>query len=124
MDLDQYNRPVHTPNLPDWALPRYGTREQGQAKRPATGKPQQSPAREETLAKIRELDEGTLGLRDEVLSTSMFEEIVGSSEEICHVTAQVTNGGAAMPSFKSSLSSQKIADVAAYVVKSTGGTLP
>ena len=41
-----------------------------------------------------------------------------------HVTAQVTNGGAAMPSFKSSLSSQKIADVAAYVVKSTGGTLP
>ncbi len=41
-----------------------------------------------------------------------------------HVTAQVTNGGAAMPAFKSSLSSQKIADVAAYVVKSTGGTLP
>ena len=41
-----------------------------------------------------------------------------------HVTAQVTNGGAAMPSFKSSLSTQKIADVAAYVVKSTGGTLP
>jgi mono/diheme cytochrome c family protein len=40
------------------------------------------------------------------------------------VTAQVTNGGAQMPSFKSSLSAQKIADVAAYVVKSTGGTLP
>lgn len=38
------------------------------------------------------------------------------------VTAQVTNGGAAMPSFKSSLSTQQIADVAAYVVKSTGGT--
>jgi mono/diheme cytochrome c family protein len=37
-------------------------------------------------------------------------------------TAQVTNGGAAMPAFKSSLSSQQIADVAAYVVKSTGGT--
>jgi mono/diheme cytochrome c family protein len=41
-----------------------------------------------------------------------------------HVTAQVTNGGAAMPAFKSSLSAQKIADVSAYVVKSTGGTLP
>lgn len=40
------------------------------------------------------------------------------------VTAQVTNGGAAMPAFKSSLSTQKIADVAAYVVKSTGGTVP
>ena len=40
------------------------------------------------------------------------------------VTAQVTNGGAQMPAFKASLSAQKIADVAAYVVKSTGGTLP
>ncbi len=40
------------------------------------------------------------------------------------VTAQVTNGGAAMPSFKSSLSAQQIADVSAYVVKSTGGKVP
>ena len=36
-----------------------------------------------------ELDEETLHLRDEVLSTSMFEEIVGSSDAICSVTAQV-----------------------------------
>jgi mono/diheme cytochrome c family protein len=41
-----------------------------------------------------------------------------------HVTAQVTNGGATMPSFKKSLSTKEIADVAAYVVKSTGGTPP
>jgi mono/diheme cytochrome c family protein len=40
------------------------------------------------------------------------------------VTAQVTNGGAAMPSFKGTLSTQQIADVAAYVVTSTGGTVP
>jgi mono/diheme cytochrome c family protein len=40
------------------------------------------------------------------------------------VTAQVTNGGSAMPSFKSKLSAQQIADVAAYVVNSTGGTAP
>jgi mono/diheme cytochrome c family protein len=40
------------------------------------------------------------------------------------VTAQVTNGGAQMPSFKSSLSAQQIADVAAYVVVSTGGKAP
>ena len=40
------------------------------------------------------------------------------------VTAQVTNGGSAMPSFKSSLSTQQIADVSAYVVTSTGGTVP
>ncbi len=40
------------------------------------------------------------------------------------VTSQVTNGGGAMPAFKSKLSSQQIADVAAYVVTSTGGTAP
>jgi mono/diheme cytochrome c family protein len=40
------------------------------------------------------------------------------------VTAQVTNGGAQMPSFKSTLSTQQIANVAAYVVDSTGGTAP
>jgi cytochrome c6 len=40
------------------------------------------------------------------------------------VTAQVTNGGGAMPPFKSTLSTQQIADVAAYVVTSTGGTAP
>ena len=38
------------------------------------------------------------------------------------VTAQVTNGGASMPSFKGTLSTQQIADVSAFVVKSTGGT--
>jgi len=38
------------------------------------------------------------------------------------VTAQVTNGGGQMPAFKSSMSAQQIADVSAYVVKSTGGT--
>jgi len=40
------------------------------------------------------------------------------------VTAQVTNGGAQMPAFKSTLSTQQIADVAAYVVTSTGGSVP
>src|SRR6202049_2540979 len=38
----------------------------------------------------RDMNEETLDLRDEVLSTSMFEEIVGSSDAICRVTAQVT----------------------------------
>jgi mono/diheme cytochrome c family protein len=44
------------------------------------------------------------------------------------VTAQVTNGGApnggTMPAFGKTLSTQQIADVAAYVVKSTGGQVP
>ena len=38
---------------------------------------------------VESMDDETLDLRDEVLSTSMFEEIVGSSEAICRVTAQV-----------------------------------
>ena len=40
------------------------------------------------------------------------------------VTAQVTNGGGAMPAFKGKLSTKQIADVSAYVVDSTGGTAP
>jgi mono/diheme cytochrome c family protein len=40
------------------------------------------------------------------------------------VTAQVTNGGGGMPSFNHTLSTQQIADVAAYVVTATGGTAP
>jgi mono/diheme cytochrome c family protein len=40
------------------------------------------------------------------------------------VTSQVTNGGGGMPAFKSQLSTQQIADVAAYVVDSTGGKAP
>jgi mono/diheme cytochrome c family protein len=37
-------------------------------------------------------------------------------------TARVTLGKGVMPSFKSQLSTQQIADVASYVVKATGGT--
>jgi mono/diheme cytochrome c family protein len=39
-------------------------------------------------------------------------------------TARVTLGKSPMPSFKGTLTDQQIADVAAYVVKSTGGTIP
>jgi cytochrome c6 len=39
-------------------------------------------------------------------------------------TAQVTNGGGVMPAFKSRLTPAQIADVAAYVVDSTGGKAP
>jgi mono/diheme cytochrome c family protein len=39
-------------------------------------------------------------------------------------TARVTLGKGVMPSFKGQLTDQQIADVAAYVVKSTGGTPP
>lgn len=37
------------------------------------------------------------------------------------VVPQVLNGGGAMPPFKGQLSTKQIADVAAYVVKATGG---
>jgi hypothetical protein len=77
VDLDQYNRPVHTPNLPDWALPSYPTRaKQGQAIRQATGQPQQSLAREETLAKIRELRQ-KVGLG---LSLFVLKKYAGGAE--------------------------------------------
>jgi mono/diheme cytochrome c family protein len=39
-------------------------------------------------------------------------------------TSRVTNGKGVMPSFKGQLSDQQIADVAAFVVKATGGTPP
>jgi mono/diheme cytochrome c family protein len=39
-------------------------------------------------------------------------------------TSRVTNGKGVMPSFKGQLSDQEIADVAAFVVTSTGGTAP
>ena len=39
-------------------------------------------------------------------------------------TARVTLGKGAMPSFRSRLSTQEIANVAAFVVKATGGTPP
>src|SRR5580704_17973350 len=47
------------------------------------------PSNRESTGINKELDEKAIDLRDEVLSTSMFEEIVGSSEAICRVTAQV-----------------------------------
>lgn len=40
------------------------------------------------------------------------------------VTARVTNGKGVMPGFKGQLTDQQIADVAAFVVKATGGTPP
>ena len=39
-------------------------------------------------------------------------------------TARITLGKSPMPSFKGQLTDQQIADVAAYVVTSTGGTAP
>jgi hypothetical protein len=58
IDLDQYNRPVHTPSLPDWAVPGYAQREaQRQATRNQRTEPRQSLVRDEILAKVRELRE-------------------------------------------------------------------
>lgn len=56
VDLDQYNRPLQTPNLPDWALPSYARPEPRPHRTPAE-QPRQSLVRTEMLAKIRELCE-------------------------------------------------------------------
>ncbi len=77
VDLDQYNRPVHTPNLPDWALPGYAQREaQRQANRTAATHPRQSLVRDEMLAKVREL-------RDKVghsLSLFVLDKYAGGAD--------------------------------------------
>lgn len=62
VDLDQYNRPVHTPNLPDWALPGYAQREaqrqaQSNTMRNQRTEPRGGLVRNELLAKIGELRE-------------------------------------------------------------------
>jgi len=57
VDLDQYNRAVQTPNVPDWALPSYAQRQQ-QAEKKERGRqsaPRQGIVRDETLAMIRAL---------------------------------------------------------------------
>ncbi len=56
VDLDQYNRPVQAPNLPDWALAGYAQREtRRQAARQTSGQQRQGLVREELLAKVGEL---------------------------------------------------------------------
>lgn len=57
MDLDQYNRPVRTPNLPDWALPGYASRQAGRAAAHSNHGPRRSLVQEETLAAVRSLCE-------------------------------------------------------------------
>jgi hypothetical protein len=47
---------LHTPNLPDWALPAYARRQTGPSRnRDAPRQPRQSIVQQETLAKVREL---------------------------------------------------------------------
>jgi hypothetical protein len=76
-DLDQYNRPVRTPNLPDWALPGYAQREaQRQANRTTATHPRQSLVRDEMLAKVRQL-------RDKVghsLSLFVLDKYAGGAD--------------------------------------------
>lgn len=56
VDLDPQNRPLHTPSLPDWGLPRHIQREaQRQAAREAPGHRRLGLIRDELLAKVAEL---------------------------------------------------------------------
>jgi formate hydrogenlyase transcriptional activator len=54
-----------------------------------SGRPADDAASQVTATEDRELSGEAINLRDELLSMSMFEEIVGSSDAICRVTAQV-----------------------------------
>jgi hypothetical protein len=73
VDLDQYNRPVQTPELPDWARPasaqpQHRAQPAPQSRPPA--QPRQSLVQQETLAKVQELCEAVgFGLSRFVLRT-------------------------------------------------------
>ncbi|MEQ1949517.1 MAG: Rad52/Rad22 family DNA repair protein, partial [Bryobacteraceae bacterium] len=57
-DLDQYNRPVRNPNLPDWALPAHARRQtqtQSRPHSPAPAQPRQGLVQQETLATVKQL---------------------------------------------------------------------
>src|SRR6185295_15732681 len=55
VDLDQSNRPVRTPTLPDWALPSYTRRDtRRHAMSQTSGQPQR-PQRKQMLTQISEL---------------------------------------------------------------------
>ncbi len=69
VDLDQYNRPVHTPNLPDWALP-------SRASRTKVGQPGQGLTKEEMLARTRDLRQ-KIGLG---LSLFLLKKHAGGAE--------------------------------------------
>ena len=73
VDLDQYNRPIQTPELPDWARPasaqpQHRAQPAPQSRPPA--QPRQSLVQQETLAKVQELCETVgFGLSRFVLRT-------------------------------------------------------
>lgn len=63
-DLDQYNRPVRSPNLPEWAIPAHLHRQPQTQTRPQSAlpaQPRQGLVQQETLAQVNRLCE-TVGL--------------------------------------------------------------
>ena len=78
VDLDQYNRPLQTPNLPEWALPGYAQREaQRQSGRDQRqGGPRQGLVRDELLAKVRDLREKV----GHSLSQFVLQKFAGGTE--------------------------------------------
>jgi hypothetical protein len=76
VDLDQYNRPVRTPNLPEWALPNHAKRNTRSQAVSHTPTRQESVSRDEMLGKIR-------GLRQTVgdgLSRFALKKYTGGAE--------------------------------------------
>jgi mono/diheme cytochrome c family protein len=60
-------------------------------------------------------------LKDAGTSGTVGPNLDQAQPPLSKVVTQVINGGGAMPPFKGTLSAKQIADVAAYVVKATGG---
>jgi mono/diheme cytochrome c family protein len=60
-------------------------------------------------------------LKDAGTTGTVGPNLDQASPPLSLVVTRLLNGGGAMPSFKSQFSTKQIADVAAYVVKATGG---
>lgn len=58
-DIDQYNRPVRAPQLPDWAIPGYAKRQSHRPVPPPTAhrdfQPRQGLVRQETIIQVKQL---------------------------------------------------------------------
>lgn len=77
-DLDQYARPVRTPNLPDWALPGCSKRQSQPSGPQISGlrQPRSGLVREETLARVKQLCE-TVGFG---LAKFALQKFAGTTE--------------------------------------------
>ena len=94
------------------------------AKEAAATVPSQYQNGDPTSGKKVFLSAGCAGchtLKDAGTNGKVGPNLDDSQPDLATAVERLTKGGGAMPSFKDQLGDKKIADVAAYVIKATGG---